>query len=218
LTVEDADVGNILDDSTDTTGTGVDAACKLSRGGLVMAPTENSICAFGWKARDFALKGTDGRTYSLADVRGPKGTMVVFICNHCPYVKASIDRIASEAEALAQIGIGTIAIMPNDTATYREDSFENMKAFAAKHRFTFPYVIDETQGVARAYGAQCTPDFFGFNAQDELQYRGRLDASRTTPIPNARRDLFEAMKLVAETGHGPAQQIPSMGCSIKWED
>jgi peroxiredoxin len=183
-----------------------------------MALIQNNICAFGWKAREFALKGIDGKTYSFGDVREPKGTLVVFICNHCPYVKASIDRIVSEANALAQIGIGTIAIMPNDTATYLEDSFDNMKAFAATHRITFPYVIDETQEVARAYGAQCTPDFFGFNAQDELQYRGRLDASRTTPIPNARRDLFEAMKQVAETGHGPAEQIPSMGCSIKWKE
>jgi peroxiredoxin len=183
-----------------------------------MVPTKKGICAFGWKARDFALKGVDGKTYSLADVRGPKGTLVVFICNHCPYVKASIDRIVVEAKAMRAIGIGTIAIMPNDTATYREDSFDNMKAFAGKHHFIFPYVIDETQEVARAYGAQCTPDFFGFNAQDELQYRGRLDASRTTLVPNARRDLFEAMKQVAETGHGPAEQMPSMGCSIKWKD
>jgi peroxiredoxin len=183
-----------------------------------MALTQNSICSFGWKARDFALKGTDGKSYSLTDVRGPKGTLVVFICNHCPYVKASIGRIVSEATALSEIGIGTIAIMPNDTATYREDSFDNMKAFAAKHRFTFPYVIDETQEVARAYGAQCTPDFFGFNARDELQYRGRLDASRTTPVPNARRHLFEAMKQVLETGRGPAKQVASMGCSIKWRD
>jgi peroxiredoxin len=182
-----------------------------------MALTQNSICAFGWKARDFALKGVDGKTHSLAEVGGPKGTLVVFICNHCPYVKASIDRIVSEAKALNEMGIGTIAIMSNDTAAYREDSFENMKAFAAKHGFNFPYVIDETQEVARAYGAQCTPDFFGFNAQGELQYRGRLDASRTTPIPNARRDLFEAMKQVAETGRGPAEQTPSMGCSIKWK-
>jgi peroxiredoxin len=140
-----------------------------------MALSKTSICDFGWKARDFALKGVDGKTYTLADVRGLKGTLVVFICNHCPYVKASIDRIVTEAKALREIGIGTIAIMPNDTATYREDSFDNMKAFAAKHDFTFPYVIDETQDVARAYDAQCTPDFFGFNAQDELQYRGRLD-------------------------------------------
>jgi peroxiredoxin len=157
-----------------------------------MALAKDGICAFGWKARDFALKGTDGKTYTLADVRG--------------------------AKALRDIGIGTIAIMPNDTATYREDSFENMQAFAARHHFTFPYVIDETQEVARAYAAQCTPDFFGFNAQDALQYRGRLDASRTTVVPGARRDLFEAMRQVAETGAGPAEQMPSMGCSIKWKD
>ena len=160
----------------------------------------------------------DGKTYSLADVRGPKGTLVVFICNHCPYVKASIDRIVAEAKALREIGIGTIAIMPNDTEAYSEDSFDNMKAFAAKHGFTFPYVIDETQEVARTYGAQCTPDFFGFNGHDELQYRGRLDASRMTAVANARRDLFEAMKQIAETARGPAEQIPSMGCSIKWKN
>ena len=124
-----------------------------------MALSKTGICDFGWKARDFKLKGVDGKSYTLADVRGPKGTLVVFICNHCPYVKASIDRIVAEAKALRDIGIGTIAIMPNDTATYREDSFDNMKAFAAKHGFTFPYVIDETQEVARAYDAQCTPDF-----------------------------------------------------------
>ena len=172
--------------------------------------------AIGWKANDFALQGIDGKTYSLADVRGLKGTVVVFICNHCPYVKASIDRIVADANALRQIGIGTIAIMPNDTENYPADSFDNMKAFAARHDFTFPYVIDTTQQVARAYDAQCTPDFFGFNAQDELQYRGRLDASRMSLVPKARRDLFEAMKLVAETGGGPKEQLPSMGCSIKW--
>lgn len=183
-----------------------------------MASARTSICNFGWKARDFALKGVDGKTYSLAGVRGPKGALIVFICNHCPYVKASIGRIVAEAKALREIGIGMIAIMPNDTETYREGSFDNMKAFAAKHGFTFPYVIDATQEVARTYGAQCTPDFFGFNAQDELQYRGRLDASRMTAVANARRDLFEAMKQIAETGRGPAEQIPSMGCSIKWKD
>jgi peroxiredoxin len=170
----------------------------------------------GWKATDFALKGIDGKTYSLADVRGSKGTVVVFICNHCPYVKASIDGIVAEAKVLRQIEIGTIAIMPNDTESCPEDCFDNMKAFAARHGFSFPYVIDATQEVARAYDAQCTPDFFGFNAKDELQYRGRLDASRMTTVANARRDLFEAMKQVAETGHGPEEQIPSMGCSIKW--
>jgi peroxiredoxin len=177
----------------------------------------NATHAIGWKARDFALQGVDGKIYTLADVRGPKGTLVVFICNHCPYVKASINRIVADANALREIGIGTIATMPNDTETYPEDSFDNMKAFAKRHNFTFPYVIDTTQEVARAYGAQCTPDFFGFNAQDELQYRGRLDASRMTPIANARRDLFEAMKQIAETGHGPEDQLPSMGCSIKWK-
>ncbi len=178
---------------------------------------KSNICDFGWKARDFALKGVDGKTYALADVRRPKGALIVFICNHCPYVKASIGRIVAEAEALREIGIGTIAIMPNDTRAYHEDSFDNMKVLAAKHGFTFPYVIDETQEVARTYGAQCTPDFFGFNAQDELQYRGRLDASRIQQVANAHRDLFEAMKQVAETGHGPANQLPSMGCSIKWK-
>jgi peroxiredoxin len=182
-----------------------------------MASTQDSICNFGWKARDFALTGVDGKTHSLADVRGPKGTLVVFICNHCPYVKSSVGRIVHEAKALGELGIATIAIMPNDTAAYREDSFDNMKAFAANHGFAFPYVIDKTQAVARAYDAKCTPDFFGFNSKDELQYRGRLDASRTTPVPNARRDLFEAMKQIAETGRGPAEQIPSMGCSIKWK-
>jgi peroxiredoxin len=172
----------------------------------------------GWKAMDFALEGIDGKTYSLADVRGPKGTLVVFICNHCPYVKASIGRIVAEAKALREVGIGTIAVMPNDTEAYPEDSFDKMKKFAAQHGFTFPYVIDSTQEVARLYDAQCTPDFFGFNAQDELQYRGRLDAARMTPKPDARRDLFEAMKEVAATGRGPKEQLPSMGCSIKWRD
>ncbi|MFY9840855.1 MAG: thioredoxin family protein [Xanthobacteraceae bacterium] len=176
----------------------------------------DTVHAIGWRAKDFALKGTDGRTYSLADVRGRKGTLVVFTCNHCPYVKASIGRIVAESNALREIGIGTIAIMPNDAEAYPEDSFDNMKAFAARHGFTFPYAIDASQDVARAYGAQCTPDFFGLNAKDELQYRGRLDASRMTPIANARRDLYEAMKEIAETGHGPKEQLPSMGCSIKW--
>src|ERR1700693_1964095 len=181
-----------------------------------MGLTNNSICDFGWKARDFALRGTDGKTYTLADVRGPNGTLVVFICNHCPYVKASIGRIVAEAKALREVGVGTIAIMPNDTEAYPEDSFANMKKFAAQHGFTFPYAIDKTQEVARAYDAQCTPDFFGFNATDELQYRGRLDGSRLTPVANARRDLCEARREVVETGHGPKEQLPSMGCSIKW--
>ena len=181
-----------------------------------MALLQNPICEFGWKAPDFALHGVDGKSYALKDVRGPKGTLVVFICNHCPYVRAVIDRLADEARALQAMGIGVIAIMPNDTKISPGDSFANMKAFAAEHKFPFPYVMDETQDVARAYGAVCTPDFFGFNAKDELQYRGRLDESKTTLVRNARRELYEAMKLVADTGHGPKDQIPSMGCSIKW--
>jgi peroxiredoxin len=178
-----------------------------------MTLTKPGICDFGWKARDFALKGTDGKTYSLTDVRGPQGTLVTFICNHCPYVKAVIGRLVEEAKALRAIGIGTIAI---DARSYPEDSFDNMKVFASKHGFPFPYVVDDTQEIARAYNAQCTPDFFGFNANDELQYRGRLDASRTSLIPNARRELYEAMKQVAESGSGPQEQTPSIGCSIKW--
>jgi len=183
-----------------------------------MASTPPGICDFGWKARDFALRGVDGRTWSLADARGPKGTLIAFICNHCPYVKAVIGRLVEDAKALRAIGIGAIAIMPNDPQAYPQDSFDNMQRFAAQHGFPFPYVIDETQDVARAYAAQCTPDFFGFNAADELQYRGRLDASRTTLVPGARRELFEAMRQVADTGRGPAEQVPSMGCSIKWRD
>jgi peroxiredoxin len=181
-----------------------------------MTLTKPGICDFGWKARDFALKGTDGKTYSLTDVRGPQGTLVTFICNHCPYVKAVIGRLVEEAKALRAIGIGTIAINANDARSYPEDSFDNMKVFASKHGFPFPYVVDDTQEIARAYNAQCTPDFFGFNANDELQYRGRLDASRTSLIPNARRELYEAMKQVAESGSGPQEQTPSIGCSIKW--
>ena len=181
-----------------------------------MALTNADICDFGWKARDFELKGVDGKTYSLGDVRGPKGTLVVFICNHCPYVRAVIRRLVEEANALKAIGIGTIAINSNDTQSYPEDSFDNMKSFARAHGLTFPYVIDETQEVARGYRAQCTPDFFGFNAQDELQYRGRLDAGRMNFMPGARRELFEAMAQVAQTGSGPLEQTASMGCSIKW--
>jgi peroxiredoxin len=175
------------------------------------------ICDFGWKAADFRLPGTDGKDWSLADVRGPKGTLVMFICNHCPYVKAVIDRVVRDVEALASHGIKAIAIMSNDTGRYPEDSFENMRAFAVEHRLPFPYVIDETQEVARTYGAVCTPDFFGFNADLELQYRGRLDASKVQPVPDAPRELYHAMVRIAETGQGPQDQVPSMGCSIKWK-
>jgi peroxiredoxin len=176
------------------------------------------VCDFGWKAPSFTLPGTDGRHWSLEDIRGPKGTLVMFICNHCPYVQAVIDRIVRDAGDLQALGIGVAAISANDATDYPADSFGNMQAEAARHRFTFPYLYDETQAIAKAYGAICTPDFFGFNAALELQYRGRLDASGRQPAaPDVRRELFEAMKLVAETGRGPADQVPSMGCSIKWK-
>ena len=182
-----------------------------------MAAMQQPICDFGWKAPDFSLTGVDGRTYGLDDVKGENGTLVMFICNHCPYVKAVADRIVRDVEALKAKGIGAVAVMSNDTDAYPADSFDNMKAFAAEHGFTFPYVIDETQEVGRAYDAVCTPDFFGFNADMGLQYRGRLDASGSAPGPgDARRELFEAMSRVAETGAGPETQIASMGCSIKW--
>ncbi len=178
---------------------------------------ETPVCDFGWKAIDFALPATDGKTYRLADVAGPKGTLIMFICNHCPYVRAVADKIVRDVRELKSLGIGSIAIMSNDTVTYPDDSFENMERFAAQHGFTFPYAIDETQEVARAYDAICTPDFFGFNADQELQYRGRLDASGPRPGPDdAKRELFEAMRLIAETGRGPESQQASIGCSIKW--
>jgi len=183
-----------------------------------MVSLTTPICDFGWKAPDFDLPGTDGRRHSLASARGPNGLLVMFICNHCPYVQAVLDRIVRDCRELSSHGIGTIGIMSNDPTDYPEDSWDNMVAVARRMDFPFPYVLDETQAVAKAYGAVCTPDFFGFNAALELQYRGRLDASRKESVPAARRDLFEAMLQVAQTGQGPREQIPSMGCSIKWKD
>ena len=174
------------------------------------------LCDFGWKAPEFTLPGVDGAQHALKDLRGAKGTVIVFICNHCPYVKAVIGRLVREAADLKRLDVSTIAISSNDASRYPEDGFAEMKAFAARHGFTFPYLHDESQDVARAYDAVCTPDFFGFNAALELQYRGRLDASRKDES-STRRDLYEAMRQVAETGHGPAEQIASMGCSIKWK-
>lgn len=177
------------------------------------------ICDFGWKPTDATLPGVDGGTHSILGQSGPRGLVVVFICNHCPYVKAVIDRIVRDAGDLATLGIGFVAISSNDAEAYPEDSFANMKAFAEQHGFPFHYLHDEDQSVARAWDAVCTPDFFGFNADLELQYRGRLDASRKQAGPvDLRRDLYEAMKQVAETGKGPEEQVASMGCSIKWKD
>ena len=177
------------------------------------------LCDFGWKPGDARLIGADGQARNILDQAGDKGLVVAFICNHCPYVKAVIDRIVRDAHDLADIGVGFVAISSNDVEAYPEDSFENMKAFAAAHDFPFPYLHDEDQSVARAWGAVCTPDFFGFNAAMELQYRGRLDASRKQSGPaDLRRDLYEAMRQVAETGRGPQEQVASMGCSIKWKD
>ena len=176
------------------------------------------VCDFGWQAPDFSLPATDGRLISLADCRGPKGTLVMFICNHCPYVLAVLDRIIRDARDLSKLGIGVVAISANDATAYPADSFENMGKMAQERAFPFPYLYDESQDTARAYDAACTPDFFGFDADLGLQYRGRLDASRAKAGPaDLRRDLFEAMKQVAETGQGPQDQIPSMGCSIKWK-
>lgn len=172
----------------------------------------------GTTAPDFALPGVDGRIWKREDVTGPNGLLVMFICNHCPYVQAVVDRIVREAKALRELGIGSVAISSNDAVTYPEDSFENMKTFAREHGFDFPYLYDEPQEIARVYGAVCTPDFFGFNRKLELEYRGRLDASGRNPAPpDARRELYEAMKQIAQTGRGPQQQIASIGCSVKWK-
>lgn len=182
-----------------------------------MVSTPTPVCDFGWQAVDFNLPGVDGQHHTLASAAGPNGLLLMFICNHCPYVKAVLDRIVRDAAELKTLGIGSIAIMSNDPGEYPEDSWDNMVQLARDQQFPFPYVLDETQAVARAYGAVCTPDFFGFNAKRELQYRGRLDESRKETAPaGVRRDLFEAMKQVAQTGQGPREQIPSIGCSIKW--
>lgn len=184
-----------------------------------MAATTPPVCNFGWRAPAFDLPGVDGKRHTLASIRGDKGLLVMFICNHCPYVKAVIDRIVRDTRELARIGVNSIAIMANDPAIYPEDGWEQMVALSHRLDFPFPYVLDETQSVAKTYGAVCTPDFFGFNAALELQYRGRLDASGSRPAaPEAPRELFEAMQRIATTGLGPAQQVASIGCSIKWRE
>ena len=176
-----------------------------------------SNCEYGWKAKNFSLKSIDNNIYSLNELKGINGTVIVFICNHCPYVKAIGNRLAYESNELLKIGIKTIAIMSNDTISYPEDSFDNMKIFAQENSFKFPYLIDETQEVARNYKAICTPDFFGFNKFLELQYRGRIDSGTIGKEKNIERELFKAMELISNTNEGPKSQNNSIGCSIKWK-
>lgn len=183
-----------------------------------MVSLETPVCDFGAQAIDFNLPGVDGRHWTLQQCRGEHGLLVMFICNHCPYVKAIRDRLVRDTAELKLLGVNSVAIMSNDPDEYEEDSFENMRQVAQDAGFDFPYLLDESQAIARAYGAVCTPDFFGYNADLQLQYRGRLDASRKqAAAADVRRDLFEAMREVAATGRGPREQIPGMGCSIKWK-
>ena len=182
-----------------------------------MVLTKTPICNFGEKPHSFSLKGVDDKIYKLEDCLGDKGTVIMFICNHCPYVKAIIKNIVDDTNNLRNLGVNAIAIMSNDTKNYPDDSFDKMKDFAKDNKFNFPYVIDETQEIAKKFGAVCTPDFFGYNSNNELQYRGRMrELKELEPVSNDESDLFKAMKLIAQTGKGPKNQIPSMGCNIKW--
>ena len=182
-----------------------------------MALTETPICNFGEKAKNFNLKSTDNKKLSLDDIRGDNGTLIMFICNHCPYVKAVVKDIVDDVKFLDTLGIKSAAIMSNDVKNYPDDSFENMISFSKLHNFTFPYLIDETQKIAKEYGAVCTPDFFGYNKNLELQYRGRIrELKNLKPVRQGESDLKKAMEMVAKSGKGPSNQIPSMGCSIKW--
>jgi peroxiredoxin len=183
-----------------------------------MASINPPVCEFGWKAPDFKLPNIDGQHISRDDMMGEKGLLVMFICNHCPYVKAILPRLIADVRELQAMGVNTVAIMSNDPSDYPEDSFENMQNIANVMNFPFPYLLDESQQTAKDYGAVCTPDFFGFNHQGELQYRGRFDESRKDAALNSTRDLFFGLKQIAETGQGPREQISSIGCSIKWRD
>ena len=182
-----------------------------------MALTKTPICDFGKKAENFNLKSTENKMISLNDVKGEKGTLIMFICNHCPYVLATIKETVKDCKELENNGIKSIAIMSNDPKVYEEDSFENMIQFAKNNEFNFPYVIDKTQEIGKAYGAVCTPDFFGYNKNHELQYRGRIrELKNLIPVQDGESELLKAMKMIAKTDNGPKEQFPSMGCSIKW--
>ena len=194
---------------------------KLILKSIIMVALTTPICDFGWKAPDFELLGIDEKNYTYSQIAGENGTLIMFICNHCPYVKSVIHRIVEDCKILQDSGIGIIAIMSNDVNDPKyghEDSFENMKLFSSNNYFSFPYVYDDTQETGKKYDAVCTPDFFGFNNNDELQYRGRLEASQQEIIPDSPKELLEAMLQVAKTGLGPKEQIPSIGCSIKWKN
>jgi peroxiredoxin len=181
-------------------------------------PIQTPICDFGKKALPFELKSTDNKIISLNDIKGENGTLIMFICNHCPYVKAVTKDIVHDCEELKKLGINSVAICSNDSDNYPEDSFENMIKFSKNNNFNFPYLIDETQEVAKAYDATCTPDFFGYNKNLELQYRGRMrELKNLIPVRDGESDLLKAMKQIYETGKGPKDQIPSAGCSIKWK-
>ena len=180
---------------------------------------QTPICDFNKKAHDFKLKSTEGKILSLTDVKGEKGTLIMFICNHCPYVKAVTKDIVEDCKKLKNLGINSVAICANDAENYPEDSFENMIIFAKRHQFSFPYLCDESQKIAKTYDAVCTPDFFGYNDHLELQYRGRLrELKNLIPVRDGESDLLKAMKQIAETGKGPKNQVPSAGCGIKWKN
>ena len=182
-------------------------------------PIQTPICDFGQKAHDFKLTSTDNKIISLNDVKGENGTLIMFICNHCPYVKAVTKDIVEDCKKLKDLGVNSVAICANDAENYPEDSFDNMILFAKKNQFDFPYLVDETQEIARTYDAVCTPDFFGYNKELELQYRGRLrELKNLVPVRDGESDLFKAMKQISETGKGPEQQTPSAGCIIKWKN
>jgi len=184
-----------------------------------MVSLQTPVCEFGKKAVDFTLPGVDQQQWTLEKCRGERGLLVIFISNHCPYVKAIRKKLVRDTRELITLGVNSVAIMPNDTVAYPEDSFENMLRISNEFNFPFPYLLDDSQEVARAFGAVCTPDFFGYNAAMELQYRGRLDAAGPKSDDDSQaRELFESMKQVAETGRGPQYQVPSMGCSIKWRE
>jgi peroxiredoxin len=182
-----------------------------------MVALQTPVVELGWKALDFKLPGIDGKRYGLDDAKGPKGLILMFICNHCPYVRAIIDKLVLDLKELKTLGIGAMAINANDAKEYPEDSFANMQIFSQKHNFHFPYLYDETQVTAKAYGAVCTPDFFGFNKNMELQYRGRFDSSQKNTNVEAKHELLVAMREIAEQGYFKGEQAPSIGCSIKWK-